>query len=514
MSNAPSPFRVISHLTEEHSQGDATFATAGQCDCDCDCAIPVPSVSPTVGFPSVATRYQPWPGLYTAPLNAGRVMWADGDISEEGYALVFNSVGGVPAVLNSLASRLLAAFAPARSIGQVITDHPDWHPNHVRQASAQLAALALLRPAGKSELFSWGPPASDTLAVWLHVTNQCNLRCDYCYLRKNDGALDLDTGRRAIDAVFRSATRHHLGRVKLKYAGGEASLNAKTLLSLHDYAAEQACRLNISLNAVLLSNGVALSQSLIRALRGRGIQVMISLDGVGSAHDAQRKFPNGHGSFVAVARTLDRLQVQGVTPFISLTVSARNLDGLPDAVAYLLERDLPFGLYFYRENECSGHRHDLRFEEERLIQAMDSAFDVIEANLPRRSLLGSMVDLASFVAPHRRTCGVGQNYLVIDQRGMVSKCQMEVERPVTSIAAEDPLGVVQTDQIGLQNPPVDEKEDCRDCIWRYGCTGGCPLATYRATGRYDVKSPNCRIYQALYPRVLRLEGLRLLRWAR
>jgi hypothetical protein len=35
-----------------------------------------------------------------------------------------------------------------------------------------------------------------------------------------------------------------------------------------------------------------------------------------------------------------------------------------------------------------------------------------------------------------------------------------------------------------------------------------------AFGRYDVKSPNCRIYQALYPRVLRLEGLQLLRWAR
>jgi uncharacterized protein len=441
-------------------------------------------------------------------------MEANGDASNEGYALVFNTMGGVPAVLNELARRLLTAFAPARSIGQVIADHPGWDPDHVRQASARLATLSLLRPAGESVAFSCGQPATDTLAVWLHVTNQCNLRCDYCYLRKTDEALTPDTGRRAIDAVFRSATRHHLGRVKLKYAGGEASLNAKTLLSLHDYAAEQACRFNIGLDAVLLSNGVALSRRLIQALRDRGIQVMISFDGVGAAHDAQRKFPNGCGSFSAVARTLDRLQMQGMVPFISLTVSARNLDGLPDAVAYLLARDLPFGFYFYRDNECSCHLHDLRFEEERLIQAMKGAFDVIEANLPQRSLLRSLLDRASFAVPHRRTCGVGQNYLVINQRGMVSKCQMEVERPVTSIAAEDALGVVQADQIGLQNPPVDEKEDCRDCIWRYGCAGGCPLATYRATGRYDVKSPNCRVYKALYPHVLRLEGLRLLRWAR
>jgi uncharacterized protein len=470
------------------------------------------------GLPSAAlplqARYQAWPGLYTAPLNTDHTVQSDSHVSEEGYALVFNPVGGVPVVLNEFACRLLAAFAPARSIGQVVADHPGWHPGHVRQASTQLAALSLLRPAGESVAVSCGQPPPDTLAVWLHVTNQCNLRCDYCYLRKTDEALDLDTGRRAIDAVFRSATRHHLGRVKLKYAGGEAALNAKTLLALHDYAAEQARRFNISLDAVLLSNGVTLSRRLIRALRDRGIQVMISLDGVGAAHDAQRKFPNGHGSFGAVARTLDRLQMQDMTPFISLTVSARNLDGLPEAVAYLLERDLPFGLYFYRDNECSGDRHDLRFEEGRLIQAMNSAFDVIETNLPQRSLLGCLMDRASFAAPHRRMCGVGQNYLVINQRGMVSKCQMEVECPVTSIAAEDPLGVLQADQTGLQNPPVDEKKDCRDCIWRYGCAGGCPLATYRATGRYDVKSPNCRIYKALYPHVLRLEGLRLLRWAR
>jgi uncharacterized protein len=38
------------------------------------------------------------------------------------------------------------------------------------------------------------------------------------------------------------------------------------------------------------------------------------------------------------------------------------------------------------------------------------------------------------------------------------------------------------------------------------------VATYRATGRYDVQSPNCAIYQALYPELLRLEGQRLLHW--
>lgn len=53
--------------------------------------------------------------------------------------------------------------------------------------------------------------------------------------------------------------------------------------------------------------------------------------------------------------------------------------------------------------------------------------------------------------------------------------------------------IVRADRLGVQNVLVEEKEGCRDCQWKYWCAGGCPLATYRATGRYDVKSPNCNI---------------------
>jgi uncharacterized protein len=59
---------------------------------------------------------------------------------------------------------------------------------------------------------------------------------------------------------------------------------------------------------------------------------------------------------------------------------------------------------------------------------------------------------------------------------------------------------------------VIEKEGCKTCEWKNWCAGGCPLATHRATGRYDVKSPNCNIYKALFPEALRLEGLRLLKY--
>ena len=178
----------------------------------------------------------------------------------------------------------------------------------------------------------------------------------------------------------------------------------------------------------------------------------------------------------------------------------------------MLERKLPFSLSYYRDNECSAHITDLRFADEQIIAAMLSAFAVIERNLPERSLLQCLLDKTDMTVPHRRTCGVGQNYLVIDQRGGVAKCQMDIKHTVTTIDSDDPLKIVREDYQGVQGLPVEEKEGCRTCSWRYWCTGGCPVLTYASTGRYDVKSPNCAIYKALFPEVLRLEALRLLRY--
>ncbi len=361
------------------------------------------------------------------------------------------------------------------------------------------------------------PPLSlwegvQTLTAWLHVTNECNLRCHYCYLQKTHDDMSDEVGRRSIKAIFRSAQKHNIKNIKLKYAGGEASLHMTSVIKLHDYADQLAREYDISLKGVILSNGLALSQRAIDHLKARCIAVMISLDGLGSYHDSQRPLLSGQGSSNYVQRTIERLLANDVIPSISVTVSRRNLAGLPELMQYLLEYMLPFSLSYYRDNDLSSHIADLRFADEQMIVAMHDVFTVIEKNLPERSLLECLLDKADLSSPHSRTCDVGQNYLVIDQHGGVAKCQMDIKHTVATIDSDDPLGVIREDRQGVQGLPVEEKEGCRDCSWRFWCTGGCPVLTYRSTGRYDVKSPNCDIYKALFPKVLHLEALRLLRY--
>lgn len=474
-------------------------------DCDCDCACPVP-------LPDMVGKF-----------NEGSITDLDHSILQkavqiyhcefsDGYQLVCDPIGdGRVTVLDPSASAVFECFVSPAALSQV-RDGMSYLPGEiVDQTIIQLLNLGLLEdPQQPLSSLQWAEPRM--LTAWLHITNECNLRCPYCYLHKTPDEMSADTSIQSVDAVFRSAVLHNFEKVKLKYAGGEASLNFSHVLAVHDYANQISEHSGINLEAVILSNGVAISGHMIDELAKRKIRVMISLDGVGEYHDAQRVFVNGKGSFRQVDRSITRLLEHGLVPDISITVSDRNLDGLPDLMEYVLDRDLPFSLNYYRENECSVIADGLRYGEARMIDAMQGAFAVIEQNLPRRSLLGCLVDRANLSVPHQHTCGVGRNYLVIDQNGGVAKCQMDIKNTITTIREEDVLRVIQDDRKGIQNLSVEEKEGCRTCEWRHWCTGGCPMLTHRATGRYDVKSPNCNIYKTLYPEVLRLEALRLLKY--
>lgn len=70
---------------------------------------------------------------------------------------------------------------------------------------------------------------------------------------------------------------------------------------------------------------------------------------------------------------------------------------------------------------------------------------MIREFLPAWSVLGSVLDRGQLLQPRQRACGVGQDYLVIDQHGQVAKCHMELERTLGSVFSGDPLQLIRQD---------------------------------------------------------------------
>jgi uncharacterized protein len=320
------------------------------------------------------------------------------------------------------------------------------------------------------------------------------------------------TAKRSVEAVYRSAVAHNCEWVRLKYAGGEPTLNLDALRAAQAWAERSSAQTGIALQTAVLTNGTLLTDGLLDHLLTHDVQVMVSLDGVGPYQDAQRPLNGQRGSsFELIVDGLNRLLNQGISPHVSVTITGQSLEGLSDLVEFLLNRQLQFSFNFYREPDDFPMSGSLSFTPEQIIQALTRTFQVIEQKLPRHSLLSNLADRVNLGILHLHGCGVGQNYLVIGSNGSISKCQMDMEHPVTTIDADDPLAFVQADTEGIQNLAVEEKE-CRECIWRYRCAGGCPRLTFQRTGRYDAKSPLCEIYRAILPEVVRLEALRLIRY--
>jgi uncharacterized protein len=496
MTPAESPGRAVALST--HDLTGAHHLMLYSCE---DCACPVSETSSRTAFSEVT------------PDASDHRLWVRGqDVLEldldPAHRLLFNPLGsGGVVVLNGPALQIYQRFEHPVTMADALARGHDG----ALETIGRLGTSAMIAPVGQPRCPEFGD--SQVLTAWMHVTDACNLRCSYCYLDKSGEKMDETTGLAAVEAVMNSAVRHGFQAVKLKYAGGEASLNYQLMLRMHAHAEELAGQHGMRLQGTLLSNGVRISPQLVGALKEKNIRVMISLDGIGEAHDAQRPFANGKPSFHLVEGTIGQLMKLGCAPHLSITISSLNAAHLSEVVRFALDRDLTFSFNFFRDNDCAASFPQLRYQEQEMISALLGAFEVIEEYMPPWSVLGSILDRGQLLQPRQRSCGVGQDYVVIDQNGRVAKCHMEIERSLGDIFTADPLTLVRSDQTTALNLLVDEKEGCRDCAWRYWCSGGCSVATFRATGRYDIKSPNCNIYKAIYPRALQLEGQRLLKYA-
>ena len=116
-----------------------------------------------------------------------------------------------------------------------------------------------------SEIIYFNSPKTETslknkkptqLGVWLHLTNQCNLRCTYCYVWKSQDKMSLDTAKKAMKKIIDGAKLHVFKKITVKFSGGECLLALDNLLKIVDYSRKLATEKNLEIEFVVMTNGV------------------------------------------------------------------------------------------------------------------------------------------------------------------------------------------------------------------------------------------------------------------
>ena len=148
--------------------------------------------------------------------------------------------------------------------------------------------------------------------IILQVTQECNLRCEYCvysdnYITRihNTRKMSFETAKKAIDLLIKNSRDSE--RVSFSFYGGEPLLEFNLIKDCVKYAKEKGEGRNISFR--FTTNGTLLTKEKLPFLVDNNFTLLISLDGPYDIHNIHRKFANDNkGSFEKIYENLKLLK--------------------------------------------------------------------------------------------------------------------------------------------------------------------------------------------------------------
>lgn len=320
--------------------------------------------------------------------------------------------------------------------------------------------------------------------MYLIVTRNCNLMCDYCYLAKalcpkKNADMTVEVARQAIDVFARTLEAQGSNEAQIIFYGGEPMINPRVI----EFALEYATKKIPGVEFIMNSNGTFVTEELADLLAKYHVSVAISIDGPKEVHDRHRIDRGGRGTFDRVIQGFRILQENGVDVGISCTVTPENVDLLADVTEWLISE---LGIKALGFNLLMGDHRDpatLADYEARAAKALVECFkitrdsDVYEDRMMRR-----VNSLSSGTACINDCGGCGQQ-IVITPDGKVGVCQAFMETGENFIPLTDdfdPTSHPLWKQWAHRSP--FNMADCQECKALSMCGGGCPYNGYLRTG--------------------------------
>ena len=165
----------------------------------------------------------------------------------------------------------------------------------------------------------------------LCLTEQCNLRCSYCYYKETQGSrhavMDDTTLEQAIRIGLERTLAFGQKRLVVTFFGGEPLLRKRAIYNAVGFAkglvAEAMERGRAScdfrLDFVINTNGTLFDEQFLDFCEKEKFNIFLSLDGPEHHQDIARRTVNGNGSFKDIEKNIPRLVKLGATALSTIT---------------------------------------------------------------------------------------------------------------------------------------------------------------------------------------------------
>ena len=346
-------------------------------------------------------------------------------------------------------------------------------------------AVTFLKTIGFMEPDPAPPPPIEsvfrpTTAVLL-MTNQCQLRCTYCYAAAGEEAkesLTEELGRTAIDYVCQTALELERPQFEVSFhGGGEPTFAWPVLQACIAYARQKPLPAKISLT----SNGIWSPQRrawLIENLDG----LSLSVDGAPETQDRQRPFISGRGSAKMVMQTIADLDKRQFPYGIRMTATAP-WRHFPEDVRFLcaetncrsmqVEPAFNTGRGGHGAGDEAGHRA--------FAGAFLAAYEIAVQNGRQLHYAGARLGVIT-----RTFCVAPYNALIVNPRGELVTCY-EITGGDHALAGMSTIGRVENGRViideqarrRLHSLMAERRVACRDCFCYWSCAGDCYTRSFQ-----------------------------------
>lgn len=201
----------------------------------------------------------------------------------------------------------------------------------------------------------------------INVTDNCNLRCPYCFTEHNTRVIDLGTMKSAIMFILREYDKKGDKSKRtpaFNFFGGEPMLHFEDIIKpTVIWTEETGLREKYNISFGMTTNGTLLTEERLKWLKEHNISILLSMDGDKSTQDSQRPGANGSSSFDLIYPNIPNILKYYPSVTFRSAVEPFNADKIFEN--YLFARNNNFMNYFITPNVSAD------WNEKQIRQAME-----------------------------------------------------------------------------------------------------------------------------------------------
>lgn len=320
----------------------------------------------------------------------------------------------------------------------------------------------------------------------LHLTNKCNMACDYCYV-DGCGALSMsfETARKAVELASSGSN----GPVGIIFFGGEPLLEKDLIRNIVQYCRTNEKQSNCRYHFKITTNGTLLDLDFMEFADRNRILVAMSHDGVREAHNRHRVGKDRQDTFELLSPKVDLLLSHQPYAPVLMTVNPDTVRYYADSVRYLYARGFK---YIICSLNYAGHWEEVALSvlREQYLELSDFYLEKTKQEdkfylSPFEVKISSHINKSTYC---RERCELGKKQISVGPDGTLYPCvQFVGDRKYAIGNVFDGIDREHRLQLFLLNE--QDKTECKDCAVADRCNHHCGCLNKQATGRLDRVSP-------------------------